>query len=210
MIKKLTGLGMLGAIVYLSHVVIGGLLWKGYNHLQQPISDLTSSGGPDKVFLTYITTLYGVLSIIFAFCAFLYVQKFKSKLLKVGFFLFLCMHIVSISYNIFPEDMITARLTFTGGMHMVVTGLIVPLTILSILFVGIGFRKVEQFKDYGLYSILTSIFIFIVGGLSVIIMANKIGYFGLVERLNIGSIQLWMFLVSYKLFKTPENKSVVQ
>lgn len=202
MLKKLTGIGMIGAIVYLSHVVIGGILWEGYNHLQQPISDLTSSGGPNRVFLTYITTLYGILSIIFAVCAFLYVRKFKSKLLTIGFFLFFCMHIVSISYNIFPEDIINTQATFTGTMHLIVTALIVPLTILSILFVGIGFRKLEQFKQYGLYSILTSVFVFVVGGLSVIVMANKLGYFGLVERLNIGSIQLWMFMVSYKLFKT--------
>lgn len=198
--KKLTVFGMLGALAYVFHVVLGGFLWKGYNHLMQPISDLTAKGAPDRTLLTGITVVYAIFSIIFAFSAFMVVRKYKVKSLTVGIFLFFCMHIVSASYNFFPEDLPGAAVTFTGIMHWIVTGAIVPLTILSVLIVGIGFKKVDELRKYSLYSIITSIILFTAGGTTVIILSNGLGYFGLFERLNIGSLQLWMFLVSLKLF----------
>ncbi len=200
---------MLGVLFYVAHVVIGGFLWKGYSHLHQPISDLTSSGAPDKALMTTLTSVYGILMIVFAVCAYLYVKKFGSKLLSLGFFLLICMNIVSISYNFFPEDMISAHLTFTGVMHIVVTALIVPLTLLSIFFIGLGARKTEVFKKYALYSLLTSAFIFVTGGVTVFLMANRLEFFGLAERLNIGSLQLWNFIMSYKIFTMADEKTVI-
>lgn len=202
--KKLTVFGMMGALAYVLHVVLGGLLWKGYNHLIQPISDLTATGAPDKVLLTHITDIYAIFSIIFALSAFIFIRKFGSKSLKAGFILFLCMHLVSASYKFFPEDL-PGHTTFTGFMHFVVTGAVVPLAILSPLVVGIGFRGMKEFKCYSVYSVITSIVIFVAGGISVALLANKLPYFGLFERINIGSLQLWMFLISLKLFTMDKN-----
>lgn len=198
--KKLTVFGMIGSLTYVLHVVLGGILWKGYNHLMQPISDLTAQGAPDSALLTGITSIYALFSIIFAVSAFMVVRKYGVKSLSIGFILFICMFIVSAMYNFFPEDLAGSAVTFRGIMHWVVTGAIVPLTISSILIIGIGFKKVEGLKGYSLYTVVTSIILFTAGGTSVFILANGLGYFGLVERLNIGSLQLWMFLVSLKLY----------
>lgn len=200
--KKLTVFGMLGALVYALHVVLGGILWKGYNHLMQPISDLTAQGAPDRVLLSNITNFYALFSIIFAVSAYMVVRKYGIKILSAGFILFICMHLVSVLYGFFPEDLPGSSMTFNGLMHLVVTGAIVPLTILSVLFIGIGFRKVNGFKKYSVYSIITSIILFTAGGISVFILSSGLSYFGLFERINIGSLQLWMFLMSLKLFST--------
>jgi hypothetical protein len=40
--------GMLSIVFYVLHVVIVGIKWKGYSHLQQPISDLTAIGAPNR------------------------------------------------------------------------------------------------------------------------------------------------------------------
>lgn len=198
--KKLTAFGMAGAMIYVLHVIIGGMLWKGYNHLMQPISDLTAQGAPDRILLGYFTWAYGVCSVIFAFSAFMYLRKLGSKLLKAGLIIFLCMHIVSMSYGLFPEDLLGSPMTFRGFMHYIVTGVIVPLTILSPILIGVGLRKIESFKKFSLYSIVTGIIIFAAGGISVCLAVNKFGYFGLFERINIGSLQIWMFILSLKLF----------
>lgn len=198
--KKLTAFGMLGALAYVLHVIIGGMLWKGYNHLMQPISDLTAQGAPDRVLLGYFTGAYGIFSIIFAASAFMYVRKTGPKVLSTGFIVFLFMHIVSMSYNLFPEDLLGSPMTLRGLMHYIVTGIIVPLTILSPLLIGIGLRRIKEFKQFSIYSIATSIIIFAAGGISVYLAVNRIDYFGLFERINIGSLQLWMFLLSLKLF----------
>lgn len=208
--KKLTIFGMLGALGYVFHIVLGGILWKGYNQLMQPISDLTASGAPDRVLLGNILFLYGPPAIIFSFSAFMFLGKFAPKVSRIGMLLFFFMQIVSFSYRYFPEDLPGSPITFMGTMHIVVTGLIVPLTILSPLLVGIGFRRMQSFKSFGIYSIITGIMIFIAGGTTAIFFANKLPYFGLVERINIGTLQLWMFLTSLKLFRTniAEDKSI--
>lgn len=208
--KKLTVFGMIGAVIYAVHVVLGGILWKGYNHLMQPISDLTASGAPDRSLLGFITLIYGLCSIVFAFSAFNYVKSFTPRLAAAGLAVFLAMHLVSITYGLFPEDLPDSPATFAGTMHIVVTSLIVPLTILAPILTGVGFRKAAGFKGFGTYSVITGIIIFIFGGASAILFANKLPYFGLVERINIGSLQLWMFLLSLRLFmgSTAGNNAV--
>ena len=201
-LNKLTTFGVLGALVYVFHIVLGGILWKGYDHMMQPISDLTGTGAPDKVLLSIITFIYGLFSIVFIISAYLYLKGSVPKLAKVGMLIFLAMHLVSITYGLFPEDLPGTPITFNGIMHLVVTGLIVPLTILSPLLIGIGLRKLEAYKAFSRYSIITGIIIFIAGGTSAIFFANKLPYFGLIERINIGTLQLWMFIFSLKLFRS--------
>ena len=200
--KKMTVFGMIGSLLYLLHVVLGGILWKGYNHLMQPISDLTAGGAPDRALLSVITLLYGICSILFAVSALAYVKNLVPKLVRAGLMVFLAMHIVSITYGVFPQDLPGSAVTFTGTMHIVVTFLIVPLTILAPFLIGFGLRKVSEFKSFGTYSVITGVIIFIAGGTTAVFFANKLPYFGLVERINIGTLQLWMFLLSMKLFRT--------
>jgi len=58
--------GMLAVVFYVVHVVIGALKWKGYSHLQQPISDLTATGAPNRNLMLTLTTIYGLLALLFA------------------------------------------------------------------------------------------------------------------------------------------------
>ena len=51
-----------------------------------------------------------------------------------------------------------------------------------------------------MYSIITSIILFFAGGTTVIFFANKLAGFGLFERINIGSLQIWMVVFSLVLF----------
>jgi hypothetical membrane protein len=198
--KKLTGLGIVGVSLYVLHVVLGGFLWKGYNHLMQPISDLTASGAPDKDLLSLLTLLYGLLCIVFVFSAYMYTRSRIPKIASAGLLVLLAMHLVSITYGLFPEDLPGAAMSFTGTMHIVVTFLIVPLTILAPLLIGIGLRNIDGLRGFAHYCVITGIVIFIAGGTSAIFFAQKLPYFGLVERINIGTLQTWTFLLSLRLF----------
>lgn len=200
--KKLTISGVISSVVYAIHVILGGILWNDYSHLNNAISDLTGANAPNRELLTYITSVYAVFAIIFIISTLMYTKNYLPKITRVGFTLFLFMHIISASYGFFPVDPIGSQITFLGTMHIVITALIVPLTIISPLLIGIGLRKIPKFKNYGTYSIITSIIIFLAGGLSVLFAVNKLPYFGLVERINIGSLQFWMFLISLRLFKS--------
>ncbi len=196
--------GMPAVMVYIFHVLLGGFLWKDYSHLQQPISDLTSSGAPNRDLLLFITNIYGILALIFALSFTLIESRKNHRLVFWGGISFILMHIVSLSYGFFPQDLPGAETTFEGTMHLFVTALIVPFTILSPLLIGLGFWKNKEIRTLGIFSVVCGVLIFILGGLSGLFYANHLAYFGLVERLNIGTLQIWTFILSYRVSKTAQ------
>lgn len=208
MSKKLIGLGMLGSILYLVHVIVGSILWKGYSQLNQPISDLTSASAPNKALLNIFLNGYLICSVIFIVSFYIYTKNFSSRIFKAGIILFFIMDIITFMYTFFPEDMPGTKLSFQGLMHLVITGAIVPCAILFPLFIGIGLKKVKQFKNFARYSIITSVVIFISGAMSPIWIANNLPYFGLIERINIGTIELWMFICSFLYCFVYKEKAV--
>jgi hypothetical protein len=193
---------MLAVVFYLSHILIGGYLWKTYSHLQQPLSDLTATGAPNRFLLLLFTNIYGGLALIFAVSFTVFERKERDKLVFWGGISFIILHIVSISYSFFPQDLPGAEPSFAGMMHLVVTVLIVPFTILTPLLIGFGLRKEKAWKTLGNFSLISGILIIIFGGLTGFFFAKGLPYFGLVERINIGTLQIWTFVMSYKLLKS--------
>ncbi len=191
--------GMLAVVIYLLHILIGGILWKTYSHLQQPISDLTATGAPNRFLLLLFTNIYGGLALIFAVSFTFFMRKGHHKIVFWGGVSFIILHIVSISYSFFPQDLPGAKASFAGMMHLVVTALIVPFTIISPLLIGFGLKKEKAWKTMGNFSLICGILIIIFGGMSGFFFAKGLPYFGLVERINIGTLQIWTFVMSYKL-----------
>jgi len=191
--------GMLAVVIYLLHILIGGYLWKTYSHLQQPISDLTATGAPNRSLLLLFTNIYGGLALIFAVSFTFFERKERHKLVFWGGISFIILHIVSISYSFFPQDLPGAEPSFAGMMHLVVTVLIVPFTILTPLLIGFGLKKEKAWKTLGNFSLICGILIIIFGGMSGFFFAKGLPYFGLVERINIGILQIWTFILSYRL-----------
>jgi hypothetical protein len=190
--------GMLAVPVYVLHVLLGGFLWKDYSHLQQPISDLTAIGAPSRTLMLNLTSIYGVMALIFAISFSVFESMKHYKLVFLGGISFILMELVSISYGFFPQDLPGSEVTFEGTMHLVVTGLIVPFTILSPFLIGFGFIKELKWKSFGIYSIISGCLILIFGSLCGVFFANKLPYFGLVERINIGVLQVWTFMLSFR------------
>lgn len=195
----MVGLGTLAVLFYVSHVIIGGFLWDAYSHFNRPISDLTASGAPNRGLLSAFTILYGVLSVVFTVGAYLVLKRIAPKLSQTGMLIFLFMHSLSLLYNFFPQDLPGSDLTFRGLMHILITILIIPLTILSPILVGLGLRKTKNFYVYSYFSLATGLVILLSGVLAAIFIANDWAYFGVVQRINIGSLQLWMLVTSLKL-----------
>ena len=193
--------GMLAVVIYLLHVLIGGFLWKTYSHLQQPISDLTATGAPNRFLLLLFTNTYGVLALIFAISFTFFEGKVRHKLVFWGGISFIILHVISITYSFFPQDLPGAEPGFAGMMHLAVTVLIVPFTILTPLLIGFGLKKDKARKALGNFSLLCGILIIIFGGLTGFFFAKGLPYFGLVERINIGTLQIWTFVMSFNLVK---------
>lgn len=191
--------GMLAVVFYVVHVVIGGIKWKGYSHFQQPISDLTATGAPNRTLMLSLTTIYGLLALLFAVSFTILRSREHNTLVLWGGISFIVLHLVSVLYPLFPQDLPGTETTFRGKMHLVIMALIVPFTISTPFLIGFGFLSEPQWHTFGLYSIITGILILIFGGTTAIFYAKKIPYFGLVERLNIGALQVWTFVFSLQL-----------
>jgi|GEM_PF-370264 len=195
----LLSLGMAAVFVYVLHIILGGILWPEYSQLQQPISDLTATGAPNRHLLLVLTTTYGVLSLLFALTFLLTESRRHHRLVFWGAITFVMLHIISIAYGAFPEDMPGRSITFAGTMHIVITALIVPFTIGTPFLIGFGFLKEPDWRTVGYLSILAGVLIMVCGSATAVFYANKWPYFGLVERANIGVLQLWTFYFSLKL-----------
>ena len=191
--------GMLAVVFYVLHVVIGGIKWKGYSHLQQPISDLTATGAPNRPLMLTLTTTYGLLALLFAVSFTILKSEEHYPLVFWGGVSFIVLHLVSVLYPLFPQDLPGAETTLKGRMHILITALIVPFTILTPFLIGFGFISEPQWLAFGVYSIITGILILVFGGITAVFYAKKLPYFGLVERLNIGTLQVWTFVFSLQL-----------
>jgi hypothetical protein len=191
--------GMMAIVFYDMHVVIGGIKWKGYSHLQQPISDLTATGAPNRNLMLTLTTIYGLLALLFAVSFTLLKSGEHSSLVFWGGVCFIILHLISALYPLFPQDLPGVKATMKGRMHILITALIVPFTILTPFLIGFGLISELQWESFGLYSIITGILILVFGGTTAIFYAKRLPYFGLVERLNIGTLQVWTFVFSLEL-----------
>jgi hypothetical protein len=192
--------GVLAIVFYVLHVIIGGIKWKGYSHLQQPVSDLTAAGAPNRALMLMLTTVYGVLALLFAVSFTILKGGEHHALVFWGGVSFILLHLVSVLYPLFPQDLPGIKTTRRGRMHILITALIVPFTILTPFLTGFGFIAEPEWHVFGVYSIITGVLIFIFGGVTAIFYAKKLSYFGLIERLNIGTLQVWTFVFSLELF----------
>jgi len=201
--------GAIGVVFYTAHVVIGGFLWDGYSHVRQTISELTAKGAPNADFLTILTSVYGLLLVIFSM--YLYATMRKSKVHKaviIGSIFFVVMQLSSfIGYSLFPLDLSVATDSFQNLMHIIVTIIVVICTIASSYCIGIGLYKSEKHKKIGFFILLCAIIITVSGILTPIVMANNIDISGLTERINIFALQSWVFVLSVYLF-TRGSKSI--
>lgn len=193
--------GLFSVVVYTLHVVIGGWLWHGYSHLHQPISDLTGSGAPNRLLMLVFTNIYGCAALLFAIVFAGYARQMPNRVAFAGSIAFVLLHVCSIAYSFFPEDIGTTT-TFNGAMHIAVTIAIVPFTIATPVLIGLGFRRQAGWGRMVQYSFITGGAIVIIGAATAIFFAKKLPYFGLVERINIGLLQCWTAILSIHAFRS--------
>ena len=184
--------GIASPAVYAFTVFLGGVLWQDYSHVNQAISELTATGAPFRLTLNILFTISLILAVIFAVNALRFVRQFNKKVLTAGMGALLTVTTLSLLWAFFPMDPHGAEPTTAGIIHLVLAGIVSPLTIISPVLVWVGFRKIADFQGYAVYSLLSAILIFVTGILTVFSAQSGATFFGVYERLTIGSYQQWM------------------
>lgn len=196
--KYLYPLGMVGAILYFLHTILGNILWKEYNPITTDISSLTADRAPDAQLLRVIVFIYGICMILMVIALVIKAFNNYSGMLKTGFVILLIMQLTSaIGYSLFPLTGDKTEMNFQNLMHIMVTVIVVFTTIASSFLIALGYLKQENMKKLGKIALVFAILITLFGMFNPISMAMKLNILGLSERFVIYTIQAFMFILSY-------------
>ncbi len=184
--------GISAPLLYAFTVILGGILWSDYNHFSDAISELTATEAPYRLPLNILFSISLVLATLFAVTAFLFVGRFGNRLLKAGMTILIAITVLSFLWAFFPMDPRGEEITVRGMVHLILAGIVSPMTIISPILVGLGFRKIQVFRGYAVYSLISATLILVTGLMAVLSVQSNVAYLGLFERLTIGSYQQWM------------------
>ncbi|MBT2571239.1 DUF998 domain-containing protein [Planococcus sp. ISL-110] len=199
--------GVVSALIYILHVATGGILWDGYSHVRQTISELTGNGAPNAGMLRIFTLLYGIFGVIFAAVVYVLFRKHKThKVAQWGAMLLFLMHAVSlIGFSLFPLEQGGEVLTFGNFMHLGITAIVVVATIGALFAIGYGLWLTKNFRSIGMFTLVCAIVIVLAGVAVPIVLSGGLPYAGLVERILIYTLQLWTIVLSVYLYRLPKS-----
>lgn len=198
--KKINLALIVAAVSYVLAVIIGGSLKENYSHIYNAISELSEVGTGEILIVNILFGIYNYILIIYSFVYLLYYRrKMNAKTTIIYISILLC-GFSGIMMGIFPQEPRGIDVSIKGIMHFVFAGIAALITMLIAILSWINYKKIN--KSYAIYSLISFIMIFVAGLGNVILMNNGIGnFFGLIERITIGTFILWLFITGYYKYK---------
>lgn len=197
-------LGLLGIVSFLSYaaaVIFAPLAYPGYDWMSRAVSDLSASNAPSLALWHQLASLYSVSALVCMMMVCVAIKGNLNRPLRLGIYLFAIMCWVStVGFGAFPlsESGATGR-AFQDTMHLVVTALVVPLAIASlVLIIAGGFRK-RRFVSLAVCATIALIFMFL-GPVGFALAPAE--YFGIFQRFSnlisangfIATLGIYLFL----------------
>ncbi|WP_438447169.1 DUF998 domain-containing protein [Gorillibacterium sp. sgz5001074] len=188
--RMLTVLGILSGLFYLAAVVTGDLLRDDYNALANSISELTLTGADYKEWMDLLFTLYN-LSLLGFGLGLARSGPIELSWTRLGGWVLTATAFFGLLMYFFPQDPRHTEATLAGTVHLILAGILSPLTILAVLFLGLGVRRPRAMRFYSYGSCL---FILLTGGYTALHIDSP--YMGLYERFTILGFILWLIVYS--------------
>jgi hypothetical protein len=198
--KALIFCGLLIPVTYIVMYVLGGALRPGYNHIVDSVSELLSPGAPNRILITIIDLVYGVLHILFGIGVLNHIRGTEHKALigNIGAWMIIGVGIAIIGTAIFPQDAMGAPATIQGKIHLaLVFGVLLPFSILSALLIGIWMKRSGMHSGFVTYTFISVAVMVVLGGAGGALAGGP--YMGLGERISALTIHQWLFVLSWKL-----------
>lgn len=204
--KYLMPLGMVGVLFYLTHTILGNIIWKEYNPITTDISSLTADGAPNAELLKIFGLIYGICMVLMVIGLIAKAFRKYNNMLRIGYVILMIMQLTSLfGYSLFPLTGDKTVMSFQNTMHIIVTVVVVFTTITSSFFISFGYLKQENMKRLGKLTLVMAMLITIFGVFNPISMSLQLNILGLTERLVVYTIQALMFMLSY-YYTFLENK----
>lgn len=178
--------GLFGVVALLSYtaaVVFSPLAYPDYDWMAQAVSDLSAANAPSLRLWNQLSCLYNVCTLVCAMMVCAGIQGRKTKLLRVGVYLFTLMDWVSaVGFGMFPLSDSGYAGTFQDQMHILSTVVVVLLSIVSLILIIIAGVKDKGCRSYGIFAGI-ALLMMMVGAFGMNIVPKE--YFGVVERFSV-------------------------
>lgn len=183
LIQKLGLLGVVSFLSYAAAVIFAPLAYPGYDWMAQAVSDLSAANAPSLALWNRLTALYNVCEVACVTVVCIGIQGKRTKLLRVGVYIFAVMEWVSaVGFRAFPLTDSGFAGTVQDTMHIAVTGVVVLLSIVSLVIIIIAGAKDRSCRSYGVCAGI-ALAMMLVGAVGMKLVPDE--YFGVVERFSV-------------------------
>lgn len=194
--------GIVSPLLYVITTIVGGALRPGYSHTKDTVSELFSPGSPNKQLLNKLILPYALLTILFGIGMWLFVSG-VDQANTLGFLSSAFMVIIGIlnllTGFVFLQDPMGQKMTFSGKMHIGLVSIMAALSMTIPILFGVWLVNTEISVAFGIYSLVSSGLIFVLGLSNLIVTKLKKPILGLMERLTIAVFLQWSVVIAIKL-----------
>lgn len=194
--------GLLGVVAFLSYtaaVVFSPLAYPGYDWMAQAVSDLSASNAPSLHLWNQLSSLYNVCTLVCTMMVCVGIQNKKTKLLRVGIYLFAIMEWVSaVGFGMFPLSESGYAGTFQDKMHILSTVIVVLLSIVSLALIIIAGVKDNSSRSYSIFAAL-ALGMMMIGAMGMNVVPKD--YFGIVERFSVFAVTGYNAVLGIELYQ---------
>jgi hypothetical protein len=193
--------GVLAPVVYVGADVVSALNYPGYSYADQAVSELSAVGAPTRPLWIVLQFVFNPLLIAFGISV---RATAGTRSLRIAGVLLVAWGISGFAWLLFPMNMRGAIGSTTDTMHLVLTGVTVPLILLIVWFGsganGTGFR---------VYSVLTGLAMLAFGALTAtqapaVAAQLPTPGMGIMERITVFAPMLWLAVLAILLLRRGE------
>ena len=193
--------GMAGIIVFNLIWIIGGIIQPGYNHITDDVSSLMALGAPNKLLFDSMNIASFILQIIFYIGLVMVIKELNGSI--IGPAILLSGNILGIIVPIFfPLNYGGVPTGFTGMMHLIIVTITGFIALAGMIFMWRGLRKINEWKGYDLYSLITFILTLVFTMWLVFTSGTEI--MGLTERFVILINGQYTLVLALKTFRSSD------
>lgn len=197
--------GLVGALFYFLHVIVGKLYYPGYSSMSQAISDLTAATAPSRDIAAGLSSTYSLFTVAACTLLCVFFEGKGNRSFRTGIYLFAAMQWVSaIGYSLFSLSDSGYAGTFRDVMHMIVTMAVVLLSIISMILIAVGCMKRPPTRRFGLFTI-AMLALMALGSMGT--GAVPPAYFGIAERISVYSVIIYTAALSWFTFGYSEHNT---
>ena len=194
--------GLLGVVAFLSYtaaVVFSPLAYPDYDWMVQAVSDLSASNAPSLQLWNQLSCLYNVCTLVCAMMVCVGIQGKKTRLLRVGIYLFTMMEWVSaVGFGMFPLSESGYAGTFQDKMHILSTVIVVLLSVVSLGLIIIAGVKDKSSRSYGIFAAI-ALGMMMIGAMGMNVVPKD--YFGIVERFSVFAVTGYNAVLGIELYQ---------